>query len=126
MPDRRRVSPLPVGHRQQSVERIATNVPDGCCPQFYPQPIAVPELIMFPAGNKMKSVRSSLVKAPTGIAGFDEITGGGLPRGRATLLVGGPGSGKTILALQFLVHGVQDCKEPDISGANPASDRQPQ
>jgi len=51
-------------------------------------------------------------KAPTGIAGFDEITGGGLPRGRTTLLVGGPGSGKTILALQFLVHGARDCNEP--------------
>lgn len=66
----------------------------------------------------MKSVRSSLVKvptkAPTGITGFDEITGGGLPRGRTTLLVGGPGSGKTILALQFLVHGARDCKEPGI------------
>src|SRR6202012_2288729 len=44
-------------------------------------------------------------KARTGIAGFDEVTGGGLPRGRTTLLVGGPGSGKTIFALQFLVHG---------------------
>jgi circadian clock protein KaiC len=53
-------------------------------------------------------------KAPTGIAGFDEITGGGLPHGRTTLLVGGPGSGKTVLALQFLVHGVQHCKEPGI------------
>src|SRR5450631_2737053 len=53
-------------------------------------------------------------KAPTGIAGFDEITGGGLPRGRTTLLVGGPGSGKTILALQFLVHGAQRCNEPGI------------
>ena len=77
----------------------------------------------------MKSVRSHRVqapaKAPTGITGFDEITGAGLPRGRTTLLVGGPGSGKTILALQFLVRGAQDCKEPGISGASPASDRQP-
>ncbi len=66
----------------------------------------------------MKSVQSLVVKvptkAPTGITGFDEITGGGLPRGRTTLLVGGPGSGKTIFALQFLVHGVRDCKEPSI------------
>jgi circadian clock protein KaiC len=66
----------------------------------------------------MKSVSSPVVKAPakapTGITGFDEITGGGLPRGRTTLLVGGPGSGKTILALQFLVHGAQACKEPGI------------
>lgn len=53
-------------------------------------------------------------KAPTGIAGFDRITGGGLPRGRTTLLVGGPGSGKTIFALQFLVHGAQALKEPGI------------
>jgi circadian clock protein KaiC len=71
-----------------------------------------------PTGEPLKSVRSPLVnvaiKAPTGIVGFDEITGGGLPRGRTTLLVGGPGSGKTILALQFLVHGAQHCKEPGI------------
>jgi circadian clock protein KaiC len=53
-------------------------------------------------------------KAPTGIPGFDEITGGGLPRSRTTLLVGGPGSGKTILALQFLAHGARECKEPGI------------
>ena len=53
-------------------------------------------------------------KAPTGIAGFDEITRGGLPRGRTTLLVGGPGSGKTIMALQFLAHGARDCDEPGI------------
>jgi circadian clock protein KaiC len=68
--------------------------------------------------NNMKSVRSSLVKvptkAPTGITGFDEMTGGGLPRGRTTLLVDGPGSGKTIFALQFLVHGAQEYKEPGI------------
>lgn len=66
----------------------------------------------------MKSVSSPVVKtpakAPTGITGFDEITGGGLPCGRTTLLVGGPGSGKTLLTLQFLVHGAQACKEPGI------------
>jgi circadian clock protein KaiC len=53
-------------------------------------------------------------KAPTGITGFDGITGGGLPRGRTTLLAGGPGSGKTIFALRFLVYGAQECKEPGI------------
>ncbi len=65
----------------------------------------------------MKAIRRSPLKsakAPTGIAGFDEITGGGLPRGRTTLLVGGPGSGKTILALQFLVHGARHCREPGV------------
>jgi circadian clock protein KaiC len=53
-------------------------------------------------------------KVPTGIVGFDEITVGGLPRGRATLLGGGPGSGKTIFALQFLVHGAQAHDEAGI------------
>ena len=53
-------------------------------------------------------------KAATGIPGLDEITGGGLPRGRTTLVVGGPGSGKTILALQFLVNGARDLGEPGI------------
>jgi circadian clock protein KaiC len=66
----------------------------------------------------MTAVRSRLVKSPakaaTGITGFDEITGGGLPTGRTTLLVGGPGSGKTILGLQFLVHGARQCREPGI------------
>ena len=49
--------------------------------------------------------RPSLVKVATGIEGFDEITGGGLPQGRPTLVCGGPGCGKTLFALQFLVHG---------------------
>ncbi len=53
-------------------------------------------------------------KSTTGIAGFDEITGGGLPRGRTTLLAGGPGSGKTIFSLQFLVNGARHFKEPGI------------
>ena len=53
-------------------------------------------------------------KAPTGIAGFDDITGGGLPRGRSTLLLGGPGSGKTVFGLEFLVHGARTFKEPGI------------
>ena len=44
-----------------------------------------------------------LVKISTGIEGFDDITGGGLPMRRTTLLMGGPGSGKTVLALQILV-----------------------
>src|SRR6185436_15860088 len=47
----------------------------------------------------------TLPKVPTGVDGFDQITGGGLPRGRPTLVCGGPGCGKTLFALQFLVHG---------------------
>lgn len=61
-----------------------------------------------------QTLPESCSKAPTGIAGFDEITGGGLPPGRTTLLLGGPGSGKTIFALQFLVHGARDQGEPGI------------
>ncbi len=53
-------------------------------------------------------------KVPTGITGFDEITDGGLPKGRTTLLVGGPGSGKTIFAMHFLTHGVKEFQEPGI------------
>jgi len=53
-------------------------------------------------------------KSPTGIAGFDEITSGGLPEGRTTLLVGGPGSGKTIFGVQFLKHGAEACQQPGI------------
>ncbi|MEO8464202.1 MAG: circadian clock protein KaiC [Gammaproteobacteria bacterium] len=53
-------------------------------------------------------------KALTGISGFDEITGGGLPRYRTTLLTGGPGSGKTIFALQLLAFGATACNEPGV------------
>ena len=51
---------------------------------------------------------SRLRKVSTGINGLDEITGGGLPGGRATLLCGGPGCGKTLLATSFIVQGARD------------------
>ncbi len=60
-----------------------------------------------------KSVRR-LEKAPTGIQGFDEITQGGLPKGRPTLICGGPGSGKTMFGLEFLVHGAVRYHEPGV------------
>ena len=56
----------------------------------------------------------TLPKARTGIRGLDEITGGGLPRGRPTLLCGSAGSGKTMLAAEFLVHGALDYDEPGV------------
>jgi len=52
--------------------------------------------------------KRALEKIPTGIEGFDDLTSGGLPRGRTTLLVGGPGCGKTVLALQTLVNGARE------------------
>jgi circadian clock protein KaiC len=53
-------------------------------------------------------------KARTGIEGFDEITHGGLPRGRTTLIEGGPGCGKTIMSLQTLVNGARVDNDPGI------------
>jgi circadian clock protein KaiC len=56
----------------------------------------------------------SLPKAPTGIAGLDEITLGGLPRGRPTLVCGSAGCGKTLLAMEFLVRGATQFDEPGV------------
>lgn len=57
---------------------------------------------------------ASITKMPTGVPGVDEITGGGLPCRRTTLVMGGPGSGKTIFALQTLVNGAREWGEPGI------------
>src|ERR1700722_16399577 len=55
-----------------------------------------------------------LKKAPTGIGGFDEITGGGLPAGRPTLVCGGAGCGKSLFATEFLIRGAPQFPEPGI------------
>ena len=55
-----------------------------------------------------------LQKAPTGIKGLDEITNGGLPQGRPTLVVGSAGSGKTVLGMRFLVSGATEHGEPGV------------
>ena len=62
----------------------------------------------------MSKRRGTLPKAPTGIQGLDEITEGGLPRGRPTLVCGGPGCGKTLLAAEFLVRGATQFGEPGV------------
>ena len=54
----------------------------------------------------------ALPKCPTGIHGLDDITSGGLPRGRTTLVCGGPGCGKTLLGMEFLVRGATEFHEP--------------
>ncbi|HUA31017.1 MAG TPA: circadian clock protein KaiC [Streptosporangiaceae bacterium] len=66
------------------------------------------------AGLTGKASGLALAKAPTGIAGLDQITGGGLPSGRVTLVAGGAGTGKTLLGLQFLVAGAGDHAEPGV------------
>ncbi|TRW22761.1 circadian clock protein KaiC [Flavobacterium zepuense] len=53
-------------------------------------------------------------KAPTGVEGLDEITEGGFPKGRPTLICGGPGCGKTLLSMQFLIKGITDFNEPGV------------
>jgi circadian clock protein KaiC len=55
-----------------------------------------------------------LPKAPTGIQGLDEITQGGFPRGRPTLVCGSAGAGKTLLAMEFLVRGATEYNEPGV------------
>lgn len=64
--------------------------------------------------TKSKTRRVGIAKCPTGIQGLDEITGGGLPRGRPTLVCGGAGCGKTLLATEFLVRGATQFAEPGV------------
>jgi circadian clock protein KaiC len=64
--------------------------------------------------SRSASSAAQLPKCPTGIQGLDEITGGGLPRGRPTLVCGGAGCGKTLLAMEFLVRGAMQLNEPGV------------
>jgi len=69
------------------------------------------------SGQKSRTVpkpRPQLPKAATGIKGLDEITEGGLPKGRPTLVCGGAGCGKTLLAMEFLVRGATEFNEPGV------------
>lgn len=67
-------------------------------------------------GKKAPDIRfhSEFPKTPTGIQGLDEITGGGLPRGRTTLICGSPGCGKTLFGMEFLVRGATQMGEPGV------------
>jgi circadian clock protein KaiC len=64
--------------------------------------------------EKAKMPFPQLPKTPTGIDGLDEITCGGLPTGRTTLVCGGAGSGKTVFGMEFLAHGILDYGEPGV------------
>jgi circadian clock protein KaiC len=61
-----------------------------------------------------KAKPHQLEKALTGIAGFDQITNGGLPKGRPSIVCGGPGCGKTMFAMEFLVRGATEFNEPGV------------
>lgn len=67
---------------------------------------------MTPA--KQRNHLKPLPKSPTGIPGLDEITGGGLPKGRPTLVAGGAGCGKTLFAMEFIVNGAIQYDEPGV------------
>jgi len=67
-----------------------------------------------PSELQEKKALRTLAKARTGIRGFDEITHGGLPRGRTTLVCGQAGCGKTLFAMEFIVRGITDFGEPGV------------
>src|SRR5256885_11408583 len=69
---------------------------------------------MTTSNTRRRPASPALQKALTGIQGLDEITGGGLPRGRPTLISGGAGSGKTMFGLEFLVRGAMQYGEPGV------------
>jgi len=64
--------------------------------------------------SKSKTNNYKFLKCLTGIQGLDEITSGGIPKNRTTLLLGNTGSGKTILAMEFLVNGIEMYSEPGV------------
>lgn len=68
--------------------------------------------------------RNVLLKSPTGIRGLDEITFGGLPKGRTTLVAGSAGSGKTLIATEFLVRGAMEYNENGVFMAFEETDRE--
>ena len=64
--------------------------------------------------NKKTISNVKLEKAPTGIKGFDEITEGGLPKNRPTIICGNTGCGKTVMSMEFLVKGALNYDEPGV------------
>jgi circadian clock protein KaiC len=70
--------------------------------------------IKFKHQAPIVTARPGVDKVPSGIRGLDDITGGGLPNGRTSLICGGPGTGKTLLGLEFLVRGATQFNEPGV------------
>src|SRR5262245_33712769 len=73
------------------------------------------DAVLFNLFTKMKNGDTlSIPKTPTGVAGLDEITHGGFPKGRPVLICGNAGCGKTLLAAQFIVNGIVQYGEPGL------------
>jgi circadian clock protein KaiC len=68
----------------------------------------------MPSRRLKPTGKDGIPKSPTGVSGLDQITGGGLPQGRPTLLCGSAGCGKTVLAMEFLVRGATEFNEPGV------------
>ncbi len=68
----------------------------------------------MPVREARRKASYALEKCPTGIVGLDEVTGGGFPRGRPTLICGGPGCGKTVLGMEFLLRGATQYDEAGV------------
>lgn len=75
--------------------------------------MAIEEIELF-SSSRATAIGQSLPKTRTGIDGLDEITGGGFPQGRPTLICGNAGCGKTLMAMEFLVHGATRFDEPGV------------
>src|SRR5690348_7091400 len=71
-------------------------------------------LVQQPNKREQQQRERGLAKTPSGIAGLDEVTGGGLPKGRPTLVCGGPGCGKSLMGIEFLVRGALEHDEPGV------------
>jgi len=69
---------------------------------------------MSPKRSHARTAPAGIIQFSIGIRGLDEITEGGLPTGRPTLVCGGPGCGKTLLELEFLVRGAAEFDEPAV------------
>jgi circadian clock protein KaiC len=68
----------------------------------------------MPTTHESHRADGGIAKTSTGIRGLDEITGGGLPSGRTSLVCGSAGCGKTLLAIEFLVRGATEHDEPGV------------
>ena len=69
---------------------------------------------MVSSSSKKTNASTLLPKTPTGIHGLDEITQGGLPKGRPTLICGDAGCGKTLFSMEFIVRGATEFNEPGV------------